>query len=51
MRGFKIILIVFQLSFFTSSAVAQTNHNLEVAKNLEILNTLYSQLDLFYVDA
>ncbi len=50
MRGFKIILIVFQLSFFTSSAVAQTNHNLEVAKNLEILNTLYSQLDLFYVD-
>jgi carboxyl-terminal processing protease len=30
--------------------VAQTNHNLEVAKNLEILNTLYSQLDLFYVD-
>ena len=26
------------------------NHNLEVGKNLEILNTLYSQLDLFYVD-
>ena len=26
------------------------NHNLEVEKNLEILNTLYSQLDLFYVD-
>ena len=29
---------------------AQTNHNLEVGKNLEILNALYSQLDLFYVD-
>ena len=27
------------------------NHNLEVAKSLEILNTLYSQLDLFYVDS
>jgi carboxyl-terminal processing protease len=27
------------------------NHNLEVGKNLEIFNTLYSQLDLFYVDS
>jgi carboxyl-terminal processing protease len=26
------------------------NHNLEVAKNLEIFNTLYKNLDLMYVD-
>ena len=32
------------------TAMAQQNHNLEVGKNLEIFNTLYSQLDLFYVD-
>ncbi|MBQ3878074.1 MAG: S41 family peptidase [Prevotella sp.] len=32
------------------NAKAQQNHNLEVGKNLEIFNTLYSQLDLFYVD-
>ncbi len=32
------------------TAKAQQNHNLEVGKNLEIFNTLYSQLDLFYVD-
>ena len=31
-------------------ASAQTNHNLEVGKNLEIFNALYSQIDLFYVD-
>ena len=35
-----------------ATTVAQTekNHNLEVGKNLDIFNTLYSQLDLFYVD-
>ena len=32
-------------------ASAQTNHNLEVGKNLEIFNALYSQIDLFYVDS
>ena len=29
---------------------AQENHQLEVGKNLDIFNTLYSNLDLFYVD-
>ena len=29
---------------------AQTNHQLEVGKNLDIFNALYSNLDLFYVD-
>lgn len=29
---------------------AQTEHHFEVAKNLDVFNTLYRQLDLFYVD-
>ena len=29
---------------------AQGNHQLEVGKNLDIFNALYSNLDLFYVD-
>ena len=31
--------------------VGAQNHNLEIGKNLEIFNALYSQLDLFYVDS
>ena len=31
-------------------ASAQENHELEVGKNLDIFNALYSNLDLFYVD-
>lgn len=30
---------------------AQSNHNLEVGKSLDIFNNLYSHLDLFYVDS
>ena len=33
-----------------SVGVAQGNHNLEVGKQLDIFNALYSQLDMFYVD-
>ncbi len=33
-----------------AGAQTEKNHNLEVGKNLEIFNALYSQLDLFYVD-
>jgi carboxyl-terminal processing protease len=32
------------------TVLAQTNHQLEVGKNLDIFNALYSNLDLFYVD-
>ncbi len=35
----------------TSSALAQTEHNFTVAKNLDLFNTIYRQLDLFYVDS
>ncbi len=39
------------LSWLSSTPVVAQNHNLEVGKNLDIFNTLYSQLDLFYVDS
>ena len=39
------------LSWLGSTPVVAQNHNLEVGKNLDIFNTLYSQLDLFYVDS
>ena len=29
---------------------AQKNHNFEIAKNLDIFNALYKELDLHYVD-
>ncbi len=52
-RLYELALAAIMLCVTGVPATAQTakNHNLEVAKNLEILNTLYSQLDLFYVDS
>ena len=51
MRRF-IALPLLLLSLLPLCSVAQqpSNHNLEVGKNLDIFNTLYSRLDLFYVD-
>lgn len=31
-------------------ATAQNNHNFDVAKNLDVFNSLFKQLDLYYVD-
>ena len=47
-RSIKTILISLLMLPLTISA--QTNHQLEVGKNLDIFNALYSNLDLFYVD-
>ena len=47
MRRLCILLSVFAASVAT---FAQKNHNLEVAKNLDIFNQLYKNLDLLYVD-
>lgn len=47
-RRIKTILISLLILPLTVSA--QTNHQLEVGKNLDIFNALYSNLDLFYVD-
>ena len=42
--------IVAVLAGLTAMAQDVKNHNLEVAKNLEIFNALYKNLDLMYVD-
>ena len=47
-RRIKTILI--SLLILPLTVTAQTNHQLEVGKNLDIFNALYSNLDLFYVD-
>ena len=47
-RRIKTILI--SLLMLPLTVTAQTNHQLEVGKNLDIFNALYSNLDLFYVD-
>ena len=44
-----LLLLVFSLSL--SSAFAQLEHNFSVAKNLDIFNSIYRQLDIFYVDS
>ena len=52
-NGRRTVLVVlsFIICHLTSIPAVAQNHNLEVAKNLEIFNALYSQLDLFYVDS
>ena len=45
----KIILSLFAI-VFALGAEAQKEHNWEVSKNLNIFNSLYKTLDLYYVD-
>ena len=45
----KIILSLLAIAL-TLSAEAQTGHNWEISKNLNIFNNLYKTLDLYYVD-
>lgn len=45
----QIRLAVLTMLLVPMAAMGQ-NHNLEVGKNLDIFNALYSNLDLFYVD-
>jgi len=47
-KRLKLILTLVAMLPLTVSA--QANHQLEVGKNLDIFNALYSNLDLFYVD-
>ncbi len=48
----RSFLLQITLCLLTLSAYGQSdkNHNLEVAKNLEIFNALYKNLDMMYVD-
>lgn len=48
MRSYIVPLLM--LLAVSMSAEDQKNHNLEVAKNLDIFNQLYKNLDLMYVD-
>ena len=45
-----LIALAFVAGHF-SLGWTQNNHNLEVGKNLDIFNSLYNHLDLFYVDS
>jgi len=47
----KKIFVLLVFSFSLSSAFAQLEHNFSVAKNLDIFNSIYRQLDIFYVDS
>ena len=47
-RCLKWLLMV--VTMVPMGMLAQENHQLEVGKNLDIFNALYSNLDLFYVD-
>ncbi len=46
----KLLLLLLMALPLTGLAQKGKNHNLEVAKNLDIFNQLYKNLDLFYVD-
>ena len=46
----RLLLLLSVVLGQLSVGLAQSNHNLEVGKQLDIFNALYSQLDMFYVD-
>lgn len=46
----RLFLAGLALAALAGSAFAQKDHNFEVAKNLDIFNSLYKELDLNYVD-
>lgn len=49
-RVFSFFLLFFVLLSAGSFGQKPTNHNLEVAKNLDIFNSVFLNLDMFYVD-
>lgn len=44
------ILFILLLALSVRPSAAQGNHNFEVSKHLDIFNSLYRDLDLYYVD-
>ena len=46
----RIKTLLMMVAMLPLTVLGQTNHQLEVGKNLDIFNALYSNLDLFYVD-
>ena len=51
MRIFLILLLLAASPLSITTLGQTSNHNLEVAKHLDIFNSLYSDLDMFYVDS
>jgi len=51
MRQFIMWSVLLLSQWSVSQAQEVKNHNLEVAKNLEIFNALYKNLDMMYVDS
>ena len=49
-RSLLLSLMVLLGTVIAMSQESKRNHNLEVAKNLEIFNALYKNLDIMYVD-
>lgn len=49
-RLYLQLLLIMMLAPLGCFAQGQTNHNMEVAKNLDIFNQIYKNLDLLYVD-
>lgn len=46
----KKLLFIVLLALSAQPSAAQENHNFEVSKHLDIFNSLYRDLDLYYVD-
>ena len=46
----KLIALLMALLPVAANAQKATNHNFEVAKNLDLFNAIYKNLDLMYVD-
>ncbi|NLV52061.1 MAG: PDZ domain-containing protein [Bacteroidales bacterium] len=47
----KVIFMFFALMAMVRPAFAQREHNFSLAKNLDVFNSLYRQIDIFYVDS
>jgi carboxyl-terminal processing protease len=50
MKHFGLLLMWLTATLTATAQEAARNHNLEVGKNLDIFNSVYRNLDLFYVD-
>ena len=46
----SLLVLFFLLLAALPSPAQNSTHNFEVAKNLDIFNALYRELDLYYVD-
>lgn len=46
----RTLQLITLAAWLAPPAAAQENHNFEVSKNLEVFNSLFKQLDLYYVD-